>query len=222
MTNVWQMLFTALLYGMLPAFCEEFFFRGLIMRSLERFSPVMAVVGSAVLFGIMHGNLAQLLFATVIGLVLAIVVRRTDSLLPAMIIHFANNFIAIIITFVQQQLISSGAMENALAATPIETIATSIGMIISGAPFVGIIIPYIIYTKNRNKKKYGNPDPEELRKGYTEVLQSQNVTFRNGEAVQVDRAGRVRVLAYVLMALFLASQLGSIILEFAVGTGLLG
>ena len=93
-----QLIFASLLYGLLPAFCEEVFFRGMVMRSFERFSPKTAVLMSAMLFGIMHGNLQQVFFAFIFGVILAVADLEADSLVPSMLLHFANNFVAMLLT----------------------------------------------------------------------------------------------------------------------------
>lgn len=215
-----QMIFAAFLYGLLPAFCEEFFFRGLVMRAFERFSAFAAIVFSAAIFGIMHGNLQQVLFAAVIGVVLAIVVRQTDSLVPAMIIHFTNNFLAMVINFVQT---SSGVVEEQVAVTPMDTISSGITLVVSGLPILAILIPFIFYTKKRNLKKYGRKDPDELHKGYAAAIQAGNVRYTaDGAAVPMNPAGRIPVFAYIALGVFLATQITNILTDFLVGIGVLG
>ncbi|MBR3750820.1 MAG: CPBP family intramembrane metalloprotease [Clostridia bacterium] len=212
-----QMIFAAFLYGLLPAFCEEFFFRGLVMRAFERFSAFAAIVFSALIFGIMHGNLQQVLFAAVIGVVLAVVVRQSDSIVPAMVIHFTNNFLAMVINF-----INSGAAEEEVVMTPVDTITGGFSLVIAGMPILALLIPYIFYTKKRNLKKYGRRDPEELSKGYADLVQAGNLRFTSEGAVKMNPAGRLPVLAYVGLGVFLVTQLTNILTEFLIGIGVLG
>lgn len=79
---------------------EEVWFRGLVLDRLRGRGPRSAVVGSAVLFGVLHlTNLAggkspayavlQLLFAVLFGLVAALLTILTGSLWPALLWHFA-------------------------------------------------------------------------------------------------------------------------------------
>ena len=46
--------------AIVPAFCEEFLFRGMICNQLRPYGKTVAVVVSAVLFGLMHQNVGQL------------------------------------------------------------------------------------------------------------------------------------------------------------------
>lgn len=85
--------------GLLPALVEEVIFRGVLTRSLAaRFDPVIAVVGSAAAFGVYHVLPIQMLPTFVLGLWLGILTVRSRSIVPAMITHFTNNLIAIVIS----------------------------------------------------------------------------------------------------------------------------
>lgn len=71
---------------------EEVLFRGLILRNLLPYGKKFAIMGSAFLFGIFHGNLSQSLFAFVVGLVLGYAAAEY-SLGWAVLLHFINNFV---------------------------------------------------------------------------------------------------------------------------------
>ena len=81
--------------ALVPAFCEEFLFRGTILSTLMPYGKSTAVVVSAVCFGLMHGNLYQFLYTTVAGLILGAVYVVTDSIWPSTIIHMLNNALSI-------------------------------------------------------------------------------------------------------------------------------
>ena len=51
----------------------------------------MACIASGLLFGIMHLDPQQFLYATALGFVLALVVRITDSIFASVIMHFIIN-----------------------------------------------------------------------------------------------------------------------------------
>ena len=86
----------------IPPIVEEMMFRGMILQGLRRFGDGFAVFASAALFGLYHGNLAQTVFAFLCGLVLGFVVIRTDSLLPAILIHAVNNASAVAVQMVER------------------------------------------------------------------------------------------------------------------------
>ncbi|MBQ8058105.1 MAG: CPBP family intramembrane metalloprotease [Ruminococcus sp.] len=84
--------------AVLPALVEEFAFRGVILGLLRKYSDGLAVLVSGLMFGLMHGNFAQIPFALVVGLMLGFIAVKTNSLLPGIIIHFLNNGLSVTLT----------------------------------------------------------------------------------------------------------------------------
>ncbi|HLJ80347.1 MAG TPA: CPBP family intramembrane glutamic endopeptidase [Ktedonobacterales bacterium] len=79
-------------------FCEEIFFRGFTFAGFLRGMPVWAaVLLSALLFGIAHGDIGSFALLFVIGVVLAVVRWRTGSIWPGMALHMANNAVAALV-----------------------------------------------------------------------------------------------------------------------------
>lgn len=70
---------------------EEILFRGLILRSLQNFGNVFAIVVSSILFAIFHGNFEQAIPAFFIGFILGMDAIRTNSIIASIIIHALNN-----------------------------------------------------------------------------------------------------------------------------------
>lgn len=87
--------------ALVPAFAEEFAFRGIFMGILRKYGDAFAIITSAIIFGAMHGNIAQIPFAFILGLVFAYVDCKTNSILPSIIIHFINNFYAVMLDILQ-------------------------------------------------------------------------------------------------------------------------
>lgn len=74
---------------------EEILFRGLIFESCaERYGKGVALLISALLFGVVHGIPVQMINAFVVGLILGYVYLKTRSLLSVIILHALNNGIA--------------------------------------------------------------------------------------------------------------------------------
>lgn len=81
--------------AVVPALAEEFAIRGVVMQSLRKYGDKFAVVISALVFSIIHGNFEQIPFAFVVGLALGYVVIRTNSIWAGVLLHFLNNFWAV-------------------------------------------------------------------------------------------------------------------------------
>lgn len=88
--------------AVLPAFFEEFLFRGVIMQSLRPFGDSFALVVSSVLFGIAHGNFIQAPYSIVLGLVMGYFTLYAGSLWPAIAIHFVNNATSVIMQWLTE------------------------------------------------------------------------------------------------------------------------
>jgi membrane protease YdiL (CAAX protease family) len=75
---------------------EEILFRGFISKSLLPYGSAFAIVSSAILFGIMHGNLVQAIPTILLGLVLGYIRVQANSVIPTILIHSVNNILAVI------------------------------------------------------------------------------------------------------------------------------
>ena len=71
---------------------EEILCRGLIQRTLMPFGKGFAIIASAFLFGMFHGNILQAPMAFLVGLVLGYVAAEY-SIAWAMILHMINNMV---------------------------------------------------------------------------------------------------------------------------------
>lgn len=84
--------------GILAPLAEEMVFRGAILRTLlNYFNGRMywvPIIVSALLFGVVHGNMAQLLNAFLIGILLGWMYYRTESIVPGIVLHWVNNTVA--------------------------------------------------------------------------------------------------------------------------------
>lgn len=73
---------------------EELIYRGIILGVLSKYGNTAAVLFSALAFGLMHGNIPQAVSAFATGLVYAIIAVQCQSVVPTIIIHQLNNFLA--------------------------------------------------------------------------------------------------------------------------------
>lgn len=127
--------FSMFLYAsILAPVAEELLFRGWILRSLRPYGKRFAILGSAVLFGVFHGNLLQTPYAFFVGLILGYVTVEY-SIIWAMGIHLFNN------------LVVADILSRITAALP-EMAANGITLGILGA---GAIASVIILLKNRQE-----------------------------------------------------------------------
>jgi membrane protease YdiL (CAAX protease family) len=87
--SVWALFVS---FAILPAVCEELFYRGLVYRSFaSRMKPAMAMALSAALFAAAHLNPYEMLPLFGLGVILALAARSAGTLIAPMIVHFVNN-----------------------------------------------------------------------------------------------------------------------------------
>jgi len=85
--------------GVSAPLLEETLMRGLIYRRLKLYTgnKRLAMVGSALIFGLFHGNIVQGVYAFLLGLFFAELYENYGSLVPAMAAHIAANLASILL-----------------------------------------------------------------------------------------------------------------------------
>lgn len=125
----WQILLAIPLLCLFPAIGEEMMFRGIIPKTFEKRGMLSVVFLSALVFSLAHGNVAQLVHQFILGAMLVYLTRKTGTVLYAVIIHFLNNLIALIL----ELTLPAGVL---VAPTP-----ANLGILFA-LFFVGIIVLY--------------------------------------------------------------------------------
>lgn len=77
--------------AVVPAVCEEFAMRCCSLGLLKKHGKAFGVIAVSIVFGLIHGNIIQFIFATVVGLILGYLTVKTDSIVPAILVHGLNN-----------------------------------------------------------------------------------------------------------------------------------
>lgn len=74
---------------------EEWFFRKILISRLLRYGQLFAVVVSALMFGLYHGNMMQLIPALALGIALGYIYTRTGNIADTIVIHILNNAVSV-------------------------------------------------------------------------------------------------------------------------------
>ena len=98
----WGIVFSLFVYVILPAVCEELFFRYALLGSLG--GGLYGVLISALCFSLMHFNLFGTVYTFTSGLVLACAAIATGSLLLPMLLHLSMNSIAFALSYLSLRL----------------------------------------------------------------------------------------------------------------------
>lgn len=140
-TTPYEFLMGVALVCILPAISEEFAVRGTIMNGLVRLGVMPAIFLSAFIFAIMHGNPFQLVHQFFLGLVLAYVVILSKNLTSSTIMHFTNNFLALVLSAV-----STLVLETASTGSDVTTQMTWVEimvLVVMSAGGLALFVPTI-------------------------------------------------------------------------------
>lgn len=97
--NFYSLLINLIFSALLPGFCEEIVHRGMLLKSMRPLGMWKAIIFSGLLFGLLHLNIEQFFYATIIGVFLGFLTVMTSSIYPAMIVHFMNNALSVYLSF---------------------------------------------------------------------------------------------------------------------------
>lgn len=85
--------------GFIIPLCEELLYRGLIYRPMRKVLGVNAAIPvSALIFGIMHGNIFQGIYAFVIGILFAYLMESYRTLAAPVLAHMGGNCLGLLLT----------------------------------------------------------------------------------------------------------------------------
>lgn len=116
-TPVW---FTCLCTCICAPLGEELLFRKFLIDRTRQYGDLTAILLSGLLFGLFHGNLFQLFYAVLVGMVLAYTYTRSGSYLWCVAMHASINFMGSVVI---------PALTRLLPADP-STITTSSPLVI--------------------------------------------------------------------------------------------
>ncbi|EPZ58539.1 CAAX protease self-immunity family protein [[Clostridium] sordellii ATCC 9714] len=93
-SNYWSQLILAIV--LIPIY-EEIFFRHVIFGYLrEKYNLIGAVIGQALVFGLVHGNIVQGIYTFILGIALALIYVYSESLVGSIIVHITFNLLGVL------------------------------------------------------------------------------------------------------------------------------
>ncbi len=108
-SGVFEGLYVAIAFAVLPALTEELVFRGIVVGEYENYGPGFAVVLSALTFAMSHFDFARLPVYLFSGVVLALVLYATRSLAASVLVHSLNN---LSVLFLEKYIIHIADKQN--------------------------------------------------------------------------------------------------------------
>ena len=81
---------------------EELLMRGMVMNSLAPVNRKFALISSALLFGLMHGNFNQMFNGFLLGLIFGYIALKSGSIIPSIIAHMIVNANVVFCSYVYE------------------------------------------------------------------------------------------------------------------------
>ena len=139
--------------GILAPIVEEFIFRKFLIDRTYKYGEWVAIITSALMFGLFHGNFSQFFFATVMGGIMAYVYIRTGKVWITIIYHMIINLSTSVIymglysridmeklsvmTDLANQVRASGGQDAALVQSYTDAVVAVLPSLLPFALFVG-------------------------------------------------------------------------------------
>lgn len=145
--------------SILGPIAEELIFRKLLLDKLRRFGDLPAILLTSIGFGLFHMNLSQVLYAAAVGMVMAYVTIKTNTVIYSILIHMMVNFIGSGLSIL---VLNS---ENAIAF-----------LLFSAGVCVFVTIGTVIFVKKVKTIELSKPDMPLVRKR-DYILNSGTIAF---------------------------------------------
>ncbi len=87
--------------AVLPAVFEEWFFRGILQREVSKLvhNDYLAIIITSIIFSLIHFDMANFVSRFILGLLLGLLFFYSKSLWVNILVHFLNNFFAVLWLF---------------------------------------------------------------------------------------------------------------------------
>lgn len=161
-------IYLIIAYAVLPAICEEFVYRGILCREYERGGVLRAVIISSVFFALLHFNLQNLPMYLFSGIILAMTLYATRSLLGSILTHFLYNIFGL---FGQPYMSNLYQITN---SPKLFVFLTAAICLVSAVVFCGEAARlYKKYLYRAYSAEYRQPvikEPAEIRRSYVDVI----------------------------------------------------
>ena len=152
-----KLLLNVLVVAVMPAICEEIFFRGFIFTSFKdknKKTQKLAIILSAILFGFMHIDFLRIIPTSILGIILAYSVYKSGSIFVAMLIHFLNNGWAVFVSHFPDNKIASMLNIIEIDFNNLQ-ISNLLILVIAAVILMGVGVILLSPHKSKNHKELG-------------------------------------------------------------------
>lgn len=155
-----DMTFLVLIVVIIGPIMEELMFRKVILNRARVYGEKFAVIFTAFIFGLFHGNFSQFFYAFAIGSVFAYLCLKTGTILYSVILHIIINFMGSVLPLAILKTLNSNSADlenleniNLEQIEPFLKLFSAYGFFLIFAVIAGVII----FFKYRKKLDFNPP-----------------------------------------------------------------
>ena len=138
--------------AVVPAFCEETICRGIVYGTYRKEGKkYVAVLVSGLMFGLMHMNFNQALYAFVLGVALALLLEATGSIWTTITFHFIFNAQSCIIMYLAEKIMPGFYQSEMATMVPDESLYMTISVYMVIAAVCTPIAMAVLYWIAKNE-----------------------------------------------------------------------
>ncbi|MCX8010676.1 MAG: CPBP family intramembrane metalloprotease [Ignavibacteria bacterium] len=150
--NNFEFVAVVLSVALIPAFCEEFLFRGFVLTSFEqKLKPFWAISLSGIIFGVFHFNPYAIVPLIALGIYFSYLASASGSIFIPVILHFINNFLTVSLYYI----FKSSDLIKSRVETSIPTSMLIIGFFSTIFLFIFTVLTFNKLIAFRKQKNYG-------------------------------------------------------------------
>lgn len=154
-TNIFALIIYFIAICLLPAILEEILVRGYLQGMLTCWGPWFAILVSSVLFTLLHSDITSMPGVFLLSLLLGVAAYCTGSILPTIVLHFANNCIAFMLLYSEQ---NSDSVSSSMFSAYILIV-----IILAAIFSMAIIIRYKYYKQMTPLPRFHDPKNRQSR-----------------------------------------------------------
>lgn len=149
---------------LLAPFFEELLFRKLLIDRTVKYGEKNAVLFSAVVFALMHGNFFQIFYTFGAGLVFAYIYVRTGKLRYTLLIHVIMNFLGSVVSP------AISAWVKGAAGQPYYPAAVTVSVLFAVSYFAATVAGIVFFVKKVRRLQFKRTEEELLAEERTETI----------------------------------------------------
>lgn len=147
----------ALCTVLMAPLAEEFFFRRVLIDRLRRYGDVPAILISAVIFGLAHGNFSQFFYAFLLGLVFGALYCATGRLRYGIALHMGINFFGSVWSTLLLRRVGTKLTAEVLLGDPIALGMYAVDLAVYGLAVLAFIPSLVVLLRRFRPRRWNNP-----------------------------------------------------------------